>query len=106
MALSSKEYWDARYTQDPQPFDWYQRYKSSETFKAMLAKYLIEKARTDRLRFVATLYSMAPVRVGRGWGCGSGTRVLFVRRAHRNVLPYTEPGGGAVRVRFRLGLRF
>lgn len=40
MALASKEYWDERYKQDPQPFDWYQRYKSSETFKAMLAHHL------------------------------------------------------------------
>ena len=40
MALASKEYWDERYKQDPQPFDWYQRYKSNETFKAMLTHHL------------------------------------------------------------------
>eukprot|EP00002_Diphylleia_rotans_P026109 TRINITY_DN5195_c0_g1_i2.p2 TRINITY_DN5195_c0_g1~~TRINITY_DN5195_c0_g1_i2.p2 ORF type:complete len:130 (-),score=28.30 TRINITY_DN5195_c0_g1_i2:706-1095(-) len=32
-----KEYWDERYTRDPEPFDWYQKW---DAVKEPLAKYL------------------------------------------------------------------
>jgi len=42
-AYGKKEYWDKRYTEDPEPFDWYQKY---DALKGILNKWCPKDART------------------------------------------------------------
>ena len=37
--LGSKDYWDARYTLDPQPFDWLQRYGTCKPYRDLVKRY-------------------------------------------------------------------
>ena len=46
MAFMSRSYWDARYSQDPQPFDWYQRYSACESLRTIAAERLNKEGRT------------------------------------------------------------
>ena len=38
--LTTHEYWEERYQQDPEPFDWLQRYSTSREFREALKKQL------------------------------------------------------------------
>ena len=37
-------YWETRYTKDPEPFDWYQRYSENPNLKGTLNKHIAKNA--------------------------------------------------------------
>lgn len=38
--LTTKEYWDQRYTLDPEPFDWYQRYGTCKPYRELVKRHI------------------------------------------------------------------
>ena len=38
--LSTRGYWDQRYTIDPEPFDWYQRYATCKPYRELLKRHV------------------------------------------------------------------